>query len=70
MAIVVLRLITVAAAAAVSLWVSCFGWLNQRQQEVIGDMEASGERTEQPEKTAAESLLPPPVMSFKSFPYT
>ena len=47
-----------------------FSRMNQRQQEVIGDMEVSGERTEQPEKTAAKSLLPPPVMSFKSFPYT
>ena len=51
------------ASVAVSLWVSYFGGLDQRQQEIIGDMELSGEKTEQPgpEKTAAESLLPPPV---------
>ena len=62
-AIAALLLITAAAAAAVSLWVSYFGGLDQRQQEIIGDMEISGEKTEQPgpEKTAAESLLPPPV---------
>lgn len=62
-AIAVLLLITAVAAVAVSLWVSYFGGLDQRQQEIIGDMELSGEKTEQPgpEKTAAESLLPPPV---------
>ena len=62
-AIAVLLLITAAAAVTVSLWVSYFGGLDQRQQEIIGDMEISGEKTEQPgpEKTAAESLLPPPV---------
>ena len=62
-AIAVLLLITAAAAAAVSLWVSYFGGLDQRQQEIIGDMERSGEKTEEPEtgveKTAA--LLPPPA---------
>ncbi len=62
-AIAVLLLITAAAAVTVSLWVSYFGGLNQRQQEIIGDMEIGGEETEKPgpEKTAAESLLPPPV---------
>lgn len=62
-AIAVLLLITAAAAVTVSLWVSYFGGLDQRQQEIIGDMEISGEKTEEPrpEKTAAESLLPPPV---------
>ena len=62
-AIAVLLLITAAAAVTVSLWVSYFGGLNQRQQEIIGDMEIGGEETEKPgpEKTAAEALLPPPV---------
>ena len=55
-AIAVLLLITAAAAVTVSLWVSYFGGLDQRQQEIIGDMELSGEETE---KTAA--LLPPPA---------
>lgn len=55
-AIAVLLLITAAAAVTVSLWVSYFGGLDQRQQEIIGDMEIGGEETE---KTAA--LLPPPV---------
>ena len=62
-AIAVLLLITAAAAVTVSLWVSYFGGLDQRQQEIIGDMELNGEKTEEPEtwveKTAA--LLPPPV---------
>ena len=62
-AIAVLLLITAVAAVAVSLWVSYFGGLDQRQQEIIGDMELSGEKAEEPEtgveKTAA--LLPPPV---------
>ena len=62
-AIAVLLLITAAAAVTVSLWVSYFGGLHQRQQEIIGDMELNGEKTEEPEtwveKTAA--LLPPPV---------
>lgn len=62
-AIAVLLLITAAAAVTVSLWVSYFGGLDQRQQEIIGDMELSGEKTEEPEtgveKTAA--LLPPPA---------
>ena len=62
-AIAVLLLITAAAAVTVSLWVSYFGGLDQRQQEIIGDMELSGEKAEEPEtgveKTAA--LLPPPV---------
>ena len=62
-AIAVLLLITAAAAAAVSLWVTYFGGLDQRQQEIVGDMELSGEKTGKPEttKTTAESLLPPPV---------
>ena len=55
-AIAVLLLITAAAAVTVSLWVSYFGGLDQRQQEIIGDMEIGGEETE---KTAV--LLPPPV---------
>ena len=62
-AIAVLLLITAAAAVTVSLWVSYFGGLDKRQQEIIGDMELNGEKTEEPEtwveKTAA--LLPPPV---------
>lgn len=62
-AIAVLLLVTAVAAATVSLWVSYFGGLDQRQQEIIGDMEISGEAAKkpEPEKTAAESLLPLPV---------
>lgn len=60
-AVAVLLLITAAAAVTVSLWVSYFGGLDQRQQEIVGGMEIGGEETEKPEKTAAESLLPPPV---------
>lgn len=62
-AIAALLLITAAAAVTVSLWVSYFGGLDRRQQEIIGDMEVSGEEAEktEAEKTAAESLLPPPV---------
>ncbi|WP_297982649.1 DUF4179 domain-containing protein [uncultured Oscillibacter sp.] len=62
-AIAVLLLITAVAAAAVSLWVSYFGGLDQRQQEIVSDMELSDEKTGKTEttKTAAESLLPPPV---------
>ena len=62
-AIAVLLLVTAAAAVTVSLWVSYFGRLDQRQQEIIGDMEISGEKAGKPraEKTAAGSLLPPPV---------
>ncbi len=62
-AIAVLLLITAAAAVTVSLWVSYFGGLDQRQQEIVGGMEIGGEETEKPEaeRTAAESLLPPPV---------
>lgn len=57
-AIVALLLVTAAAAVTVSLWVSYFGGLDQRQQEIVDDMEIGGEPAE---KTAAESLLPPPV---------
>ena len=62
-AIAVLLLVKAAAAVTVSLWASYFGGLDQRQQEIVGDMEIGGEKTEkpEPEKTAAESLLPPPV---------
>lgn len=64
-AVAVLLLITAAAAVTVSLWVSFFGGLDQRQQEIISEMEISGEETAKPEteveQTAAESLLPPPV---------
>lgn len=56
-AIAVLLLVTAAAAVTVSLWVSYFGGLDRRQQEIVGGMEVGGEA----EKTAAESLLPPPV---------
>lgn len=55
----ILLLATAAAAVTVSLWVSYFGGLDQRQQEIVSNMEAGGEETEKTEKTA--SLLPPPV---------
>jgi len=57
-AIAVLLLVTAAAAVTVSLWVSYFGGLDQRQQEIVGDMETGGGEAGE---TAAESLLPPPV---------
>ena len=56
-AIAVLLLITAAAAATAPLWISFFGGLDRRQQEIVGGMEIGGEA----KKTAAESLLPPPV---------
>lgn len=61
--IAALLLITAAAAVTVSLWTSYFGGLDQRQQEIIGDMEIGGEEAGGPEteETAAESLLPPPA---------
>lgn len=57
-AVAVLLLVIAAAAASVSLWMAFFGGLDQRQQEIVNDMEISGG---EPEKTAAESRLPPPV---------
>ena len=62
-AVAVILLAVTAVAVSAPLWIAFFGGLDQRQQEIIGDMEISGEKTEQPgpEKTAAESLLPPPV---------
>ena len=57
-AVAVLILVTAAAAVSVSLWVSYFGGLDQRQQEIVGDMETGGGEAGE---TAAESLLPPPV---------
>ena len=59
----VILLAVTAVAVSAPLWIAFFGGLDQRQQEIISDMEISGEKTEQPgpEKTAAESLLPPPV---------
>lgn len=56
-AIAILLLVTAAAAVTISLWASFFGELDQRQQEIVDDMEVNGEAKE----TAAESLLPPPV---------
>lgn len=56
-AIAILLLVTAAAAVTVSLWASFFGGLDQRQQEIVDDMEVNGEVKE----TAAENLLPPPV---------
>lgn len=61
--IAVLLLITAAVAVAVPLWNAFFGGLNERQQEIVGDMEIGGEEPENaaPEETAADTLLPPPV---------
>ena len=56
-AVAVLLLITAAAAVTVSLWVSYFGRLDQRQQEIVDRMEIDGGA----KKTSAERLLPPPV---------
>lgn len=57
-AVAVILLVTAAAAIAVPLWIAFFGGLDQRQQEIVGDMEISGGEAN---KTASESLLPPPV---------
>ena len=53
-AIAILLLATVAAAVTAPFWMSFFGGLDQRQQEIVGDMEIGGEE-------AGSLLLPPPV---------
>lgn len=62
-AIAILLLVTAAVAVAVPLWNAFFGGLDQRQQEIVGDMEIGGGEAEKaaPEETVPERLLPPPV---------
>lgn len=63
-AIAVILLATVAVAVTAPLWITFFGGLDQRQQEIVGDMEITDGRemgSGEAEKTAEESLLPPPV---------
>lgn len=62
-AIAVILLATAAAAVTAPLWISFFGGLNRRQQEIVGDMEIGGGEAEKTvsEETAPERLLPPPV---------
>lgn len=56
--IAVILLVTAAAAVSVSLWFTFFGGLDQKEQEIVGDMEIGGGEAK---KTAADSLLPPTV---------
>lgn len=58
-AVAVILLAVTAVAVSAPLWIAFFGGLDQRQQEIIGDMEISGGETEKPE--TAESFLPPPA---------
>lgn len=62
-AVAVILLAVTAAAVTAPLWITFFGGLDQRQQEIVGDMEIGGEEAERPEtgETASESLLPPPA---------
>lgn len=63
-AIAVILLATAAVAVTAPLWITFFGGLDQRQQEIVGDMEITDGRemgSGEAEKTAVESLLPPPV---------
>lgn len=62
-AIAVILLATAAAAVTAPLWISFFGGLDRRQQEIVGDMEIGGGEAEKTasEETAPERLLPPPV---------
>lgn len=62
-AIAVILLAVTAAAVSAPLWITFFGGLDQRQQEIVGDMEISGEKAEKtaPEETPSENLLPPPA---------
>lgn len=62
-AVAVILLAVTAAAVSAPLWITFFGGLDQRQQEIVGDMEISGEKAEKtaPEETPSENLLPPPV---------
>ena len=59
----VILLAVTAVAASAPLWIAFFGGLDQRQQEIISDMEISGEKAEKtaPEETPSENLLPPPA---------
>ncbi len=57
-AIAVILLATAAVAATAPLWITFFGGLDQRQQEILDDMAIGGGEGEE---TAADSLLPPPV---------
>lgn len=52
----VLLLVTAAVAVSAPLWVSFFGGLDQRQQEIVGEMEIGGEEAKE-----TASRLPPPV---------
>lgn len=62
-AIAVILLAVTAVAVSAPLWIAFFGGLDQRQQEIISDMEISGEKAEKtaPEETPSENLLPPPA---------
>ena len=68
-AIAAVLLAVTAAAVTAPLWITFFGGLDQRQQEIVGEMEVGGEKMEKniapagpsPEETTAESFLPPPV---------
>ena len=62
-AIAVILLAVTAAAVSAPLWITFFGGLDQRQQEIVGDMEISGGEAEKTasEETASERLLPPPA---------
>ena len=57
-AIAVLLLATAVVAVTAPLWITFFGGLDQRQQEIVDDMAIGGGEAEE---TAADSLLPPPV---------
>lgn len=58
----VILLAVTAVAVSAPLWIAFFGGLDQRQQEIISDMEISGEKAEKtaPEETPSENLLLPP----------
>lgn len=62
-AVAVILLAVTAVAVSAPLWIAFFGGLDQRQQEIISDMEISGEKAEKtaPEETPSENLLPPPA---------
>ncbi len=62
-AIAVLLLATAAAAVTAPLWITFFGGLDRRQQEIVGDLEIGGGDREKTaaDKITAGSLLPPPA---------
>ena len=60
-AIAVIVLAVTAVAVSAPLWITFFGGLDQRQQEIISDMEISGEEPEKPEPEKSDSFLPPPA---------